>query len=61
MLRDCPFCMGIHKSPYADELEAEVMACREKVSPTLRGSLEAWGDRETIPVPPEVEAHTLHG
>lgn len=57
----CPFCGGTHRSRYVDELEASVMACRDKVSPEDRGSLEAWGDRDTIPVPPEVEAYTQHG
>ena len=53
---ECPFCGGIHESPYVDELEAVVMTCREKAAPDRRGTLDAWGDRETFPVRPEIEA-----
>lgn len=40
-----------------DDLEAAVMACRDRVAPEYRGSLEAWDMRETLPIPPEVEAY----
>lgn len=59
MSRECPFCGSLHESPYVDELEAAVMACREKTTPDRRGTLEAWGDRETLPVRPEAEAFGL--
>jgi hypothetical protein len=42
-----------------DELEATVMACRERATPDRRGTLEAWGDRETLPVRPEAEVFGL--
>ncbi len=47
--RDCPFCRKTHRSPHADVLEAEVMACRDAASPGLREGVEAWRDRETEP------------
>lgn len=59
MTRECPFCGSLHVSPYVDELEALVMACREKVAPDRRGTLDAWGDRDTLPVRPEAEAFGL--
>ena len=61
MIRECPFCGAMHTSPYVDELEAKVMACREKVPLISRGTLETWDDRDSAPVPPEVEAFTFHG
>lgn len=54
--RECPFCGVTHSSPYVDELEGIVMACRERAAPDKRGTLAAWGDRETLPVRPEIEA-----
>ncbi len=57
MYRECPFCGRIHRSAYMDDLEAAVMACRDRVAPEYRGSLEAWDMRETLPIPPEVEAY----
>ena len=60
MSRECPFCGSLHVSPYVDELEALVMACREKVAPDRRGTLDAWGDRDTLPVRPEAEAFGLN-
>jgi hypothetical protein len=56
MYRECPFCGRRHWSTYVDELEASVMACRDRVDPENRGSLQAWENRETFPIPPEVEA-----
>ena len=60
MLRECPFCGYTHSSPYADELEEMVLACREHASPEQRGSLEAWEDRDTTPIRPEIEVFS-HG
>ncbi len=57
MYRECPFCGRRHRSPYVDELEAAVMACRDRLTPKYRGSLEAWDMRDTLPIPPEVEAY----
>lgn len=57
MYRDCPFCGRTHQSAYVDELEATVMACRDNTMPDRRGSLEAWGAQDTVPVRPEVEAY----
>ncbi len=56
MFRDCPFCRRTHKSPYVDELERAVLACREKAALEDRGSLEAWEGRDTFPVLCEIEA-----
>ena len=55
MARDCPFCKRTHRSPYVDELEEAVMACRERVRPDDRGSLETWEDPGSWPVS-EIEA-----
>ncbi len=57
MYRECPFCGHTHRSVYVDELEAAVMACRDRVSYECGGSLEAWDKRRTFPIPPEVEAY----
>ena len=56
MFRECPFCGATHCSPYVDELEAMVLACRDRAAPDRRGTLAAWGDRETLPARPEMEA-----
>jgi hypothetical protein len=56
MVRECPFCGFAHSSPYVDELEAAVLACREQAPPDQRGTLKTWGDRETSPTRPEIEA-----
>ena len=50
MIRDCPFCGRTHRSPYVDELEEDVMACRAKAPPWDRGSLDAWEDLGCWPV-----------
>ncbi len=50
MSRECPFCNRTHRSPYVDELEEAVMACREKVSPEDRGLLDAWEDLGRWPI-----------
>ncbi len=44
MSRDCPFCKRTHRSPYVDELEEAVMACRDKAPLEDRGILEEWED-----------------
>ena len=44
MSRDCPFCGRTHQSPYVDELEESVLACRDKALPKDRGSLDGWED-----------------
>jgi len=60
MYRECPFCGETHSSSFIDELEEIVLACRERVMPEQRGTLDAWGERETLPVRPEIEAYS-HG
>ena len=60
MYRECPFCGETHFSFFVDVLEETVLACREKVMPEQRGTLDAWGERETLPVRPEIEAFN-HG
>lgn len=47
---DCPFCHMPHEGPYADEIQAQVMACRERVAPHHQGRLEDW-DFSTMPRP----------
>ena len=59
MYRECPFCGGTHSSPYMDELEAMVMRCRDRAAPGARGTLAAWGERDTLPVRPEIEAFAV--
>ncbi len=56
MLRECPFCMNVHTSPYVDEVEEIVLRCRDKAAPEQRGTLDAWEGRETQPVRSEIEA-----
>ncbi len=55
MIRDCPFCGRAHRSPYVDELEEAVLACRAKNAPEDRGSLDEWKDLGRWPVS-EIEA-----
>ena len=59
MYRECPFCGATHSSPYIDELEGIVMACRDRAAPDRRGTLASWGERETLPVRPEIEAFAM--
>jgi hypothetical protein len=56
MFRDCPFCGTTHRSPFVDELETVVLACRERARPEDRGSLDAWVGHDTLPVRSETEA-----
>ena len=55
MIWDCPFCRRTHQSPYVDELEEAVLACRAKTAPEDRGSLDEWKDLGRWPVS-EIEA-----
>ncbi len=50
MSRDCPFCSRTHRSPYIDELEEAVLACRDKLPLEDRGSLDGWEDLGRWPV-----------
>ena len=59
MYRECPFCGATHSSQYVDELEGIVMACRDRAAPDRRGTLAAWGERDTLPVRPEIEAFSV--
>ncbi len=42
MYRDCPFCGCTHQSLYVDELEECVLACRDRIPPKDRDTLEAY-------------------
>ena len=46
----CPFCNLMHSGDYEDELEAQIMECRDKASALKRGDLDAQGDLETFTV-----------
>lgn len=55
MFRDCIFCRGTHVSPYVEELEEMVLACRDRCHDAARrGDLCAWEGRDTIPTLPEL-------
>jgi len=53
--RECPFCRRTHTGEFEPELDEEIMLCRQRAAPSLRGDLEACDDIETIPVPIERE------
>lgn len=48
----CPFCDRVHTGEYWDEVDEQVMDCRDRVSPKKRGDLLAFKpgefDRNTI-------------
>jgi hypothetical protein len=48
----CPFCDRMHSGEFWDEVDEQVMACRDQVSPRKRGDLIAFEpdefDRYTI-------------
>src|SRR3989344_330638 len=59
MYRECPFCGATHCSPYVDELEGIVKACRDRAAPNRKSTLASWGDRDTLPIRPEIEAYAI--
>lgn len=48
----CPFCDRMHEGEFEDEVDEQIMACRDRVSPRKRGDLAAYDpdefDRFTI-------------
>jgi len=46
----CGFCDHVHRGDFLDEIDDEIMACRERASALKRGELDAMGDLETFTV-----------
>ena len=46
----CPFCDRMHAGEYIDEIDREIMACRDRASALKRGDLEAQVNLETFTV-----------
>lgn len=44
----CPFCLGCHRGMFWDELEAEVLACRD-AHPEKQETAAQWAGRDTVP------------
>lgn len=42
----CPFCDRMHEGEFWDEVDKQVMVCRERVSPRKRGDLAAYDPDE---------------
>ena len=42
----CPFCDRMHTGEFWDEVDEQVMACRDRVSPRKRGDLAAYDPEE---------------
>jgi hypothetical protein len=53
--RECPFCRRTHTGDFEPDLDEEVMRCRDRAVPGLRGDLDAFEDRATVPIPIERE------
>jgi hypothetical protein len=52
----CLFCKRDHVSPYFDEIEEEILACRDRAPDWQRGDLAGFKDPGMRPVSPETEA-----
>lgn len=52
----CIFCKSIHKGPYFDVIEEEIMRCRETAAEWQKGLLDNWEQPDVRPVSPETEA-----
>lgn len=52
----CLFCAREHVSPYFDQIEEEILACRDRAPEWKRGSLAAFEDPVMRPVSVEMEA-----
>ncbi len=42
----CPFCDRMHTGDFLDEIDEQIMACRDRVSPRKRGDLAAYDPDE---------------
>lgn len=42
----CPFCDKMHTGEFWDEVDEQVMACRDRVSSRKRGDLAAYDPEE---------------
>jgi hypothetical protein len=58
MFRDCPFCGVQHRSPYVDELEEIVLACRAGADRQKLGLLADYEGHDTSPIKCEAEEVT---
>lgn len=52
----CLFCKRIHRSPFFDEIEDEILRCRDEAPHWQKGNLDEFEDRGIPPVSPETEA-----
>lgn len=50
----CGICNKTHESEYEDDLEAGLMACRDRGSPRARGDLDAYADGEVEEMNPPI-------
>ena len=57
----CPFCGFPHHADYWEDVEAQVMACREQATPEARGTIDSWRGRVIYPVPCEIAAYGVGG
>lgn len=55
----CIYCKRIHRSPYFDEVEERILACRDEAPEWQKGRLETWEDPNNRPI--TVESVALCG
>ncbi len=52
MHRECPYCGALHTGEFVEDVEEAVLRCYDqRGGPEGPYSLQAWGSRETLPVP----------
>lgn len=56
IVTECPFCNVLLAGPYANEIDADIMACRGTQGEEKRGLLKAWVEPPHPAIKPEVEA-----
>lgn len=52
----CVFCRREHESEYWDDLDAEILRCRDEAPAWKRGDLESYEDPLLRPISPETSA-----
>lgn len=50
----CPFCAGAHRGDFLDEIDADILECRDRMPPDCRGTLESTNWQQIEATPPTI-------
>ena len=53
----CIFCKRIHRSEFFDEIEEEILSCRDRAPEWQKGRLDTYEDPHLKPISPESTAY----